>query len=257
MEANNLATITGNPYRLALISKKIVDMPKVEVMKEFLNIFSKMYFDSGQQIPENEYQKLLCNSWHQEVSTDFKFLRIDEMRLAFHNGIRKQYGEFFGLNIATFHIWVKGYLAEEKRKYELAKLKEENDAPPKPIMSESEAEYLWRQTIKKQFAHFKETGHLVIEFPSHVFERFEKLGLIKLTDEEKKPIYEQAKVKLCELKRLIRLNPKNRIEMNNATAFLNRVSTNQLTISDKQEIKSEARRIAIENFYNSITALNI
>jgi len=257
METNNLATITENPYRLALISKKIVEMSKGDAMKEFYDIFGKMYFDSGQQIPENEYQKLLCNSWHQEVSNDFKFLRIDEMKLAFHNGIRKQYGEFYGLNIATFHSWIKAYIAEDRRKDALAKIKELNEAPPKPIMTATEAEYAWKETIKKQFAQFKETGQLLIEFPSYAFEWFESHGLITLSNEEKKAIFEQAKLRVSEKKRLVRLNPKNRSELNSATSFLNRLATNQLTSEEQREIKSEARFMALKSYFESIEKLVI
>jgi len=52
METNNLATITENPYKLALLSSRISEMKKADAIKEFHDIFGRMYFDSGQQIPD-------------------------------------------------------------------------------------------------------------------------------------------------------------------------------------------------------------
>jgi hypothetical protein len=254
-------TKTENPYILALTSSRIMEMKKADAVKEMIDIVSKTYFEAGQQMPGSDVQaqsknlQILSAALHEEVKLSFKFIRMEELRLAFRNGVRKQYGEWYGINIATFHGWIKGYLAEEKRREALNNLKAQSELPPAPIMTQTEAEIAWKQTIKSRFDSFKKSGVLSIEFPSYVFDWFEQKGIIKLSKSEKEEIYEQAKAKVAELKRLIRVAPKNTYELKRAGDFLARMEQDSLTGDDKREIKTEAKLMAIRKYFEGIEEL--
>jgi len=241
-----------NPYKLALLSDRVSDMPKGKALAEIYDTFSNMYLDSGQAIPEKEYQRLLADRWYKEILTDFKFLRVEEMKLAFKNGLRGEYGEYFGLNIKSFNQWIKGFIAEEKRHEALQRLKEENAPPLKPLVSPTEAEYLWKQAMIKQFEDFKATGVLKCEFPNYQFTEFEKRGLIKLNKTEKEFIWEQAKEKVIELHKLKRLNPKSIKERDISTKRINEIMCDQMSVETKSEVQNTARRTGIELYYRTV-----
>jgi len=127
----------------------------------------------------------------------------------------------------------------------------------KPVMSVSEAEYEWRIVINKQFQQFKESGVLECQFPNQLFDHLEKAGKIVLNDTEKKAIYEQSKSRVIGAKKQKRLNPKNKAELWTLSDFIKRAELNDLRSSEQAEIKQEARRMCIVNYYKTIEKLEL
>jgi hypothetical protein len=103
-----------NHYLTALNSKLIVDMQQQELKDRVIKTLAKTYIDCGKVIESKELMSL-SNGVINEIKRYFINLKIDELDLCFQNGVRKQYGEYFGLNIVTFHQWIKSFMAEEKR----------------------------------------------------------------------------------------------------------------------------------------------
>lgn len=104
----------NNHYLTALNSKLIVDMQQNELKDRVIKTLAKTYIDCGKVIESKELMSL-SNGVINEIKRYFINLKIDELDLCFQNGVRKQYGEYFGLNIVTFHQWIKSYMSEEKR----------------------------------------------------------------------------------------------------------------------------------------------
>jgi len=258
-----LATIKDNPYKLALRSELYKDTKKGEATKFLIDLISKCYYDCGQVMPgyDTNAQKnalqILTGATHEEIIRYFPFIRIQEVKIAFENGCRKDYGDFFGINVATFNLWIKGYLADQRRKDAKLKIEEENKQPVKPLLSVTEAEYEWKQAMIKQFEDFKATGVLKCELPNYQFTEFEKRGLITLNKTEKEFIWEQAKDKVIELHKLKRLNPKSIKERDISTKRINEIMCNQMSVETKAEVQNTARRTGIENYYLTITKLEL
>ena len=103
-----------NHYLTALNSKLIVDMQQQELKDRVIKTLAKTYIDCGKVIESKELMSL-SNGVINEIKRYFINLKIDELDLCFQNGVRKVYGEYFGLNIVTFHQWIKSFMAEEKR----------------------------------------------------------------------------------------------------------------------------------------------
>jgi hypothetical protein len=103
-----------NHYLTALNSKLIVDMQQNELKDRVIKVLAKTYIDCGKVIESKELISL-SNGVINEIKRYFINLKIDELDLCFQNGVRKVYGEYFGLNIVTFHQWIKSFMAEEKR----------------------------------------------------------------------------------------------------------------------------------------------
>lgn len=253
-------TENRNPYIVAITSGKILEMKKSDALKEIIDLLQKTYYDAGQVMPGHDVKtqsqnlQILARAIFEEVEKTFRNLRIEEIKLAFRNGVRKEYGDFFGLNVSTFHGWIKRFVADEKRAEAYAKTKQEVIMP---IATESEAFEMWREAIKKQFEQFKSTGILSCEFPTYQFKEFERLGILVLSIEEKMALLEPAKRKLIERKKLLRLRPKNKASFAGAADFLRAAETDTLSENQKEEIKQQARLMAIENYYTSITTLKL
>lgn len=258
-----LATINQNPYKLALVSPKILEMKKGEATKELIDLLSKTYYEAGQVAPGFNVQEQgknlqqLGNSLYDEVKLSFSFLRMDELRLAFRNGVRKEYGDFFGLNISTFHAWIKAYQFDNKRREALQKLKEESHKPVAPLLTPEEAEQEWKAAMLRQFEEFKKTGVLNCPFPAHQFKEFKQRGLIRLNSTEYEMVFEQAKDAVAELHKVKRLSPKSIKERDRSTKRINEIESGKMTEETESEVKNHARTLAIENYYRGIERLEI
>jgi hypothetical protein len=256
-------TETQNPYVLTLQSKRVTALKKQEAVTEYIDMLTKVYFEAGHAMPgktkEEQVKQLqiLSIAFHEEVQTYFKFMRVEEIRQALKNGVRKQYGDFHGINIASLHNWIKGYISDDNRKQALLKLKQENEKEPEPLVSKEQAEQLWREAILKQFRKFKETGHFICEFPTFQYQQFEKRGLINLTKERKKELYEQAKAEILEGFRIRRLNPKNKLELNSLSDSIQRITEGKHSETDEKNILNQARRLALKDLYQNIESLNL
>jgi len=212
---------------------------------------------------------LVVNELFEIAKEKFSEFSIGEMRLAFRLFLVNELEiiedkDGFAIPIEHYQCFDIKFFTTVLIQYRITRHKQmnhltilESKRHDVPIMSKTEAEYEWRIAIRKQFEIFKKTGILNCQFPNFQFKEFEDLGLIKLTDEEKKAILPQAKERVLAGKRIRRLNPKDRGELKSLTDFITRIETNTATGEEQQIIKAEARKIAIENYYNSIEKIPV
>lgn len=254
---------TTNPFTIALQSEKILDAKKSDMMKMILEVLPKTYYDAGQVMPGHDVNaqkqnlQVLSGALYEEIKTFFPFLKVEELKLSFRNGVRGEYGEFFGLNIVTFHKWIKGFISDERRKQSLLAIKTAKEAEPAPLMTEAEAFEAWKETIQRQFVKFKETGVLISYNPTHHYRRFQELGLIKLDGAQIDEFLTQAKEVCIKEARLRRLNPDSHKHRQELNSFIDRATKGELTATEKEKVRVEARRIAILTYYQTIEKLEI
>lgn len=65
------------------------------------------------KVPEDP--SYLVNEVTDSILARFPSMRIAEVRVAFANGIRGKYGEYFGLCVVSFEQFIQGYLESEDR----------------------------------------------------------------------------------------------------------------------------------------------
>lgn len=255
---SNLARIeTKNIYQLALQSGKISEMKKSELVKELNNILTKTYFDAGQTIRGNNVQEqtrelqIISTALYEELQ-QFKFLRIEELRIAFKNGVRGEYGEFFGLNIKTFYQWLKGYQNDEKRKAAIIAAKAESEKEYSSPVDKKKVSIEWWEMIKREHAAFKNGGKLYLRGAFNQFKLFEQAGIIKLSNAEKNDWIEKAKLAVSKSRvdeRLLKAT--NRMEYKRIISIREAIGKNELSSTQENEIKSLAIQMVIEEYYLS------
>lgn len=97
-------------------SPRIMLRDQLEVKRYLLAIISKTMFHNGQKIDEDT-KFLLVEEFYKEIENTpkFKNLTAKEIEVAFHKGVRGEYGEFYGLSVVTFTKWIKSFLESEYR----------------------------------------------------------------------------------------------------------------------------------------------
>lgn len=201
--------------------------------------------------------KLVLNELFAVAKEKFADFSLGEMKLAFRMNTLQEL-ETCHEHYQLFDLkFFSNVLIEFRRSRSKAKQREREILPEvqKPLMSELEALYSWKLTIQKQFAEFKENGVLECQFPNQLFDYLEKSGAISLTGEEKNQIIEKAKAKIVGSKKQQRLNPKNKTHLWQLSDFIKRATENTLRGVEQAEIKQEARRMCIVNYYQTIEKL--
>lgn len=120
-------------------------------------------------------------------------LTILEIELAFKNGWKKEYGEYYGLGNATYFQWINAYAYGEKRlkvKKALADAKIKQPEPGKK--DEAEVEIIMKDACLKAFDDYCK-GAVIRDFGNVKYEFLVKHKILIFSKERKDAIFELAK----------------------------------------------------------------
>ena len=192
----------------------------------------------------------------------FPGLSIAELGIALDKGVKRDYGDYFGLNVVTFLDWVRSYFESPERKAAVSE-KYQLALPPKTVPTEKEFEDLKRMNTISMFAMYKHHG-VLLGNPSYPFDYLEAKGVLKMTREEKFSIYEEAK--RIASKNFIPENELSKLETqraNKTTAVCRSLESAvgiilQGKVADDLEKIAviEAKRISLARFFDRLIADN-
>jgi len=167
-------------------------------VNQMLILIGRTHLNCGFKFEEP--QKEATNLTIDELCEDLKkyngSLSFSEIELAFKNGYKKQYGDFFGLNNATYFQWVNAYAYAENRlriKKLLLEAKEKQNT--KPEKSEAEIKEIIEGGIITAFEQFKKGG-LIFDAGNVKYNYLVKIGLLNFTIDRKKEIFERVKERM-------------------------------------------------------------
>lgn len=243
-------------YALALRGKCFMEMERADAVDEIIDIVGRSINECGQRKEmEAKDLNLLSNNILSEIGIYFKTCTVEDLRLLMHNGVRKEYGEFFGLNVATVNQWMKAYIRSEQR---VKALRESEKKNIEPVMTQHEAEEAFKATAQKQFKHFKETGVLEVDGPNHLYMELENRAILQVSAADKWANYAEACYNISEQKKAARVKVNATLaERNACTSYINRSKLDQLTDREKMDIVQEAKFISIRKFYEGIEKLEL
>lgn len=87
-------------------------MDALDVLTDVVNM---AYSISGQK-PDMETVAITVNELYTRVMERYPHCTMEEVRTAIRNGVFDEYGEYFGLNVKTFVMFIREYLFSEQRK---------------------------------------------------------------------------------------------------------------------------------------------
>lgn len=249
-----------NPYLLALAGPKLVapqQQPPDASIRALIEVLEATYLTLN-RVPDAPLN-LLAHNLYREVERYFKTLTTGDIKIAFENGCRGMYGEVFDTSLAVFHRWLKAYQKSEERAEAMrinTQLKAEKYR--QPLYTEAEAHELWKDTLRKQFARFKQTGVLQVYFPSRIYNFFEARGDIKLSRAEKDAIWLQATANVTESLKRERLKIKGKMDrLQTLQAAIRRIEANTPGAADQTLIRIEAKLLALTQYFTSIEKLEL
>lgn len=151
-----------------------------EILKSYLHLSWTKPLDDDLAVMVEEIKLSIQNKYKQ--------IRAEELPTIFSDGIRKVYGDYMGLSIVSFEMFVIGYLESQKRK--VLALNLPKDEPIRPtdeqihLISVSNAVEAWKE--------YKSKGTCG-RFGDVVYCFLESIGKISLSKEEKSIYWKKAK----------------------------------------------------------------
>jgi len=247
---NEIATYKPSAMALALKSERLIDLPENIAKSKLMDIVSKTEFELGYKSSDAKQMAMTCNLLLEEIKTEFKAIRIDELPIAFKKGARGEYGEFFGLSVVTFNKWLNGYQVSEQRREALKSIR---DAEPLTVKHPSKAEALkmFLEMWVRRYTEYKKSGVIKFDTPFRDYRILWENGLINHDQSEREMFIEQAKF---EFTKDFEKNRKGFALTNKVIYFKNksiveRIDGEDLTVDDEPEIINLACELAIKDYF--------
>lgn len=186
----------------------------------------------------------------EEIESYFPNLTMQELKIASNKGIRGEFGDFMGVNVITYHKFIKAFLNDEKRKDVILKqreyIEEQNRIKSQSEIAQIEKDFWENET--KRIAEFKITGVFKTDNYETLYKIYEKAGKIDLSVSDKWEMFVKAKAEtLKELRKLSAKvdNPKKINEQ------IKRIESKQTTKVDDLKIVDMACKMIMEDYYGN------
>ena len=163
---------------------RIADLPREALIDRLSGILSGTYILVGFQLPAISDITLLTAKLATDLLESYAFLSVEEVELCFELGARGQYGDFAGLNLRTFHRWLRIYKTSEAR-YRLVTRRETTRAAL-PATTPGHKRACEDRLLQKAFATYRERRDFERLLPVHLYGLLQERGLIADTPEEKR-----------------------------------------------------------------------
>jgi len=203
--------ITERKIAMARLKPKICDLPSDEESENLFlnalkNLIIKTYADCGQVLNNESYVvdgveikpiKFQIQELSKDIDKNFNKLTVEELYIAFSEGVRGIYGEFYGLNNVTYFKWLKSYKESETRRnalFELNKLREPVKLElPQKQYSNSEIYELNKANIIDFYYNYFLKEKECITFPySLIYKTLDCCKIINYSVNERIEMYKKA-----------------------------------------------------------------
>jgi len=88
----------------------------------------------------------------------FSHLSFEDIKLALHLGVRREYGEYMGVNIQTIHSWIKSFIGDKNRELAIKEFNSKISATTiKPLIYTPE---FYKRASVNAFNDYKSVGKL-------------------------------------------------------------------------------------------------
>lgn len=205
-----------------------------EILKSYLHLSWTKPLDDDLAVMVEEIKLSIQNKYKQ--------IRAEELPAIFADGIRKVYGDYMGLSIVSFEMFVMGYLESRKRK-DLALATPNSEIKKEPTMQER-FEIASKNAIDAFLAY--QTGKDISLQAPTVYRFLRGIKLFVYSDSEQDEFWVQAEQDIyrdLRLKKTVTLEKFKREE-------IEKQLNGELLIDEK--IKAQAQRLGLYSFFQSV-----
>jgi len=194
MDTNAIVPIL--PASEAVATTKISALP--EIYNPLVVLLGYVHLLRGQK-PDTEELVFQASELERELKSNYSYLTLEEVRIALENGVKKRFGDYYGLNVVSYIEWLDAYKKSDTRRKALEEHRVKSlPAPPPedPILKGKKSLYLeytfWAEN--KSFFWCPD--------PSEAYKYALDSGILKATREQKLEAAEKARKKIVEDKEL-------------------------------------------------------
>lgn len=160
-------------------------------VKAIAKIFVRCIWEAGIKYELGELI-ILTTAVVKEIFRRFSHMSIGEVQLAIENGVRKDYGGYYGINVVTVNQWLKAFQSTNRvdaMKY--LPLVTGSDKPREFTDEEKKELHLkWFADVEKHYNIFCQTGKFeYYDLKNMFYDLCEKHSLGQLTNPEKQKVY--------------------------------------------------------------------
>lgn len=232
--------MTSSEKEIAIASSqvKVSHLDKNELKESLLKLVGKTHLDCGFKV-DKETLSLTIDTLRDDLQKYNPTLSFQEIEIAFKNGWKKEYGDFFGLNNSTYFQWVNAYAWGEKRlrvKKTLLEAKE-NQNKEAVKLSKTEQDKILKEACLKSFEDFKNEA-ILFDAGNVKYNYLVKIGVLNVSLERKKEFMTLAETNLKEIA----------LETKQKTEPIEKCFAKILP----QSLQSEAKKLALKDFFQGL-----
>ncbi|HLN52944.1 MAG TPA: hypothetical protein VK212_04495 [Lentimicrobium sp.] len=192
-------TANETGYVKAAYGEKIGKMERGSALLQLLDIVSMALAELNQapagntEVEQNESLRIITKLIYADLMNYFPQVTIAEITISVKNGLRRQYGDFYGFNTLTVHKFIKNYLEDVERMEAIKKQNRflEAHEEPKKEYTKEELDSMGMESLKTCYQSYLSTGS-IFNCGNVVYEYAVRKGFIKQTLEEMREIYARA-----------------------------------------------------------------
>lgn len=228
-----------------LLKPNVIEEVKEDVFNTVKASIAQCYAHLNIAVPGAGDLNYLINEVTDTIIKNYPSLRLQEIPIAFANGIRKKYGEYFGLCVISFEQFITGYLNSNDRAElvkEKSKLIETKTEP-----TEDEKALIYWNNLVNAWLTFKKDGSYN-DHGNSVYTTLVNNGKINYSDEQMGDFMRMAKADLMK-----QYNPLqhvgNPIKAGEFKAILSEIMNGG---DNNTRVKVAAKKIALNHFFGEL-----
>lgn len=238
---NNLSVIVNQSN--VLLNEPAFKRPEAYLHNIIVLSILNSYKHLNWKTPEDdEDMKEMVKEVKFAVQNKYKQIRAEEIPDIFSDGIRKVYGDFMGLSIVTFEMFIIGYLESRKRK-DLALSLPQPEIKKEPTLQERFE--IARKNAMDAFLAYQTDKDISLQAPT-VYRFLRGIKLFEYTDAEQDDFWNQAEQEIYRDLRLKKTVTLERFKREEIEKQLN----GELPIEEK--IKAQAQRLGLYSFFQEL-----
>ncbi len=211
-------------------------------------MITRMYDMAGQKA-EKENLKLLVRELIRDLESRYRLLALEEVETIIGNGVRGDFGEYYGLSVASIAKWFKTYMdSGAHNEYLASKVKELKLMLPESTgLTDGEVEKIMISGCIRCFNEFVNSGKFN-DYGRGNYYFLKRRGLIKLSEDQIKKYLAAAKKEYKENLETQKLST-NKDDAKDAIIILK----NFLQVNDRNaNVQSIAQYNAMADFFKAI-----
>jgi hypothetical protein len=231
----------------------ITQLPKQNVFDMVLISVAKAYMDTNTKEISEVDRTYLVNELTDNILKYHPSIRLNEIPEAIGRGVRKQYGEVYGLSVVRFLSFIDSYLLSASRT-QLVK-ERSREAAPKPVPGREEQFEVAKSNVLMAFKRKTDRQDISAIAPA-VYDFLDGLQLLEFTPAEKRDMMADATRELIdELKvkqTIARVSERNDIKKH--LEAYKKAITEYAAVNNRQQtlVIIRAKKLALDAFFNNL-----